>query len=133
MNHLNRYLSAAAQWYILGSSSFVADMALPWYCSCEQAARATASEAAGVLETDPDRGLDSATDVERRRKVHGLNQERHFEFSHVNTFQYVGSLTSQIGRVAGTYSAIHPRCSNVWLRLSLKVVRVGVWIQWPHK
>ena len=88
MNHLNRYLSAAAQWYILGSSSFVADMALPWYCSCEQAARATASEAAGVLETDPDRGLDSATDVERRRKVHGLNQERHFEFSHVNTFQY---------------------------------------------
>ena len=52
-------------------------MALPWYCTCEQAARASVSEVAGVLETDPDRGLDSAKEVERRRKVHGLNQERH--------------------------------------------------------
>ena len=51
-------------------------MALPWYCTCEQAARATASEVAGVLETDPDRGLDPAKEVERRRKVHGLNQAR---------------------------------------------------------
>ena len=59
-------------------------MVLPWYCTCEQAARATASETTSVLETDPDRGLDPATDVERRRKVHGLNQERHDEFSHAN-------------------------------------------------
>ena len=70
------YYLSAAQWCIFSSSAFVADMALPWYYTCEQAARATASEAASVLETDPDRGLDSATDVERRRKVHGLNQER---------------------------------------------------------
>ena len=83
VSHLNCYLSAAAAAALCGASSFIppsslpsADMALPWYYSCEQAARATASEAASVLETDPDRGLDSATDVERRRKVHGLNQER---------------------------------------------------------
>ena len=58
------------------ASAATAVMALPWYCTCEQAARATASEVAGVLETDPDRGLDPATEVERRRKVHGLNQAR---------------------------------------------------------
>ena len=55
-------------------------MAMSWYCTCEQAARATAAEAAGLLEADPDRGLDAAADVERRRQVHGLNQVRFPEF-----------------------------------------------------
>ena len=51
---------------------------MSWYCTCEQASRATAAEAAGLLEADPDRGLDAAADVERRRQVHGLNQVGRF-------------------------------------------------------
>ena len=58
---------------------------MSWYCTCEQAARATAAEAAGLLEADPDRGLDAAADVERRRQVHGLNQVGLFE--HVQTYR----------------------------------------------